>query len=264
MRPQAVLLGSIAVMIIAGPAQAVDYNDWDGFYSGLSLGQRIQVSDWKQTGLYDTEGGYLADTNISHSSRDGTGYASIYGGYNWHLNDRVVAGLELSVGYADNESKSRLYLPGNLFISGQPLPTSAETSLASSWDAKLRGRLGYLVAPNTLLYGAAGLAVTQLKATTTCKGPVGLMCFGPDRKETTSKTLLGWTVGLGIESALSRQITARVEYQYTAYESSSFMAMHPERDTYNFGDGSGSAATGVKGQANLTTQAFTLGLTYKF
>ncbi len=264
MRLQPTLLFSLATLSLAGPVNASAYDSWEGFYGGLSIGQRTLIADWAQTGLYDTEGPYLMDTNFTRSSRDGAGYVSLYTGYNWLINNDLVAGVELSAGYADNQSSAnRLYLPVTP-ITPEVLPTTAATTLNSDWDVKLRGRLGYLVTPSTLLYGAAGVAVTRLEATTTCKGPIGLVCFGPDRKETVSETLFGWTAGVGVEHALSDRVLARAEYSYTDYERVSFMAQRSGKDNYDFDVGSGSAAAGIKGRADLTTQALSLGLTYRF
>lgn len=264
MRLQSTLLISLATLSLAGPANASAYDSWEGFYGGLSIGQRTQIADWAQTGLYDTEGPYLADSHFTRSSRDGAGYVNLYTGYNWLISSDLVAAVELSAGYADNRSSAnRLYVPV-LPVTPVALPAAAATTLKSDWDVKLRGRLGYLVTPSTLLYGTAGVAVTQLEATTTCKGPIGLLCFGPDVKDTVSETLFGWTAGVGVEHALSDRVLARAEYSYTDYERASFMAMRSKRDTYDFDSGSGGGAAGIKGRADLTTQALSLGLTYRF
>lgn len=264
MRLQPTLLISLATLSLAGPANASAYDSWEGFYGGLSIGQRTLIAHWAQTGLYDTEGPYMMDTNFTRSSRDGAGYVNLYTGYNWLINNDVVVGVELSAGYADNQSSvNRLYLPV-LPVTSVVLPTTAATTLKSDWDVKLRGRLGYLVTPSTLLYGTAGVAVTQLEATTTCKGPIGLLCFGPDVKETVSETLFGWTAGVGVEHALSDRVLARAEYSYTDYERTSFMAQRSGKDTFDTTSYSGSAVAGIKGRADLTTQALSLGLTYRF
>ncbi|OLU36027.1 outer membrane protein [Pseudomonas sp. PA27(2017)] len=264
MRLQPTLLIALATLSLVGPANASAYDSWEGFYGGLSIGQRTLIADWAQTGLYDTEGPYLMDSHFTRSSRDRAAYAGVYAGYNWLISSQVIAGVELSAGYAGNESSANpLYLPPTPVFDGV-LPTAAATTLKSDWDAKLRGRLGYMVTPTTLLYGAAGVAVTQLKATTTCRGPIGFVCFGPDRKETVSETLFGWTAGVGVEHALSDRVLARAEYSYTDYERASFMAQRSGKDDYDFASGSGSAAAGIRGRADLTTQAFSLGLTYRF
>lgn len=266
MRPHLVF-GSVAAIIIVSPAQAFEHSRWEGFYGGLSLGQRMQVADWKQTALYNDDGIYLSDVNTSSSPHDGRGYVGVYGGYNWRLSDLLVSGFELSAGYANNEAMTQLYVnvpevPGLLGAEFNPIATSSMISLESTWDVKLKGKLGYLVTPNTLLYGSAGLAVTQFKATASCTSPIGLLCINVSPEQTNSKTLLGWTAGLGIENALSSQITLRAEYQYTAYESASFMALEPFTIADHPVEGSGNA--GVKGRVNLTTQTVTMGLTYKF
>jgi outer membrane immunogenic protein len=57
------------------------------------------------------------------------------------------------------------------------------------WLASVRGRLGYLIQPNLLVYGTAGLGVVS----------------GGD-------TDTGFVYGLGVEGKLTDTMSARVEY----------------------------------------------------
>lgn len=264
MRLQSILLIPFATLCLIGPTNASAAESWEGLYGGLSIGQRTLSTDWVQTDIYNYRGVHFSGSSFTHSSNEEAAYVNAYAGYNWLINNAVIAGIELSAGYADNQSSpNRLYLPATPELP-LVLPALATTTLKSDWDAKLRGRLGYLVTPSTLLYSAAGVAVTRFKATTTCKGPIGLLCGGPDRKETVSETLIGWTAGVGVEHSLSDRVLARAEYSYTDYESTSFMAQHPRGPGFKFASMSGSGAAGVRGKADLTTQALSLGLTYRF
>ncbi len=268
MRLQSILLIPFVTLCLTGPTNASAAKSWEGFYGGLSLGQRTLSTDWAQTELYNFNGSHITDTDFTNSSDEGGSYVNVYAGYNWLISNDVVAGIELSAGYADNQSSANeLYLPP-LVIPNLPtpvvLPSTAATTLESDWDAKLRGRLGYLVTPSTLLYGTAGVALIKFKATTTCTGPVGMVCYGTDRKSTVSETLFGWTAGVGVEHALSERVLARAEYSYTDYESTSFMAQRSEIVAFDEASYSGSAVAGIKGRADLTTQALSLGLTYRF
>ena len=75
----------------------------------------------------------------------------------------------------------------------------------------LRARAGYAMG-DFLIYGTGGLAV----AGGTTIGP------GPTQR---SATHVGWTAGAGIEAALTRNITGRVEYNYV------------DLNTRNYGNG---------------------------
>ena len=268
MRLQSILLIPFSTLCLIGPTNASAAESWEGFYGGLSLGQRTLSTDWAQTELYDFNGSYITDTDFTNSSDEGAGYVNVYAGYNWLINNDVVAGIELSAGYADNQSPANKLNSVPIVAPNLPvpvaLPTTAATTLESDWDAKLRGRLGYLVTPSTLLYGTAGVAVTKFKATTTCRGPFGVACLGPDVKNTVSETLFGWTAGVGVEHTLSERVLVRAEYSYSDYERTSFMALRSEGGNYDLLSGSGSSVVGIKGRADLTTQALSLGLTYRF
>jgi outer membrane immunogenic protein len=69
----------------------------------------------------------------------------------------------------------------------------------------VRGRLGYAL-DTTLLYATGGLALGELKFTSPAPG------FNSDVTRT------GFTVGGGVERALSKNLIARVEYRYTRFD----------------------------------------------
>jgi outer membrane immunogenic protein len=75
-----------------------------------------------------------------------------------------------------------------------------------NWTASLRGRLGIAI-NTTLLYAAGGLAFAGFEHRRTT----------PTRTESPSHTFTGWTVGGGIEQALSSNWSVRAEYRYTDY-----------------------------------------------
>jgi outer membrane immunogenic protein len=75
-------------------------------------------------------------------------------------------------------------------------------ALNNNWQGSLRGRLGFAV-DSILLYGTAGMAV--MNATATAPG------------HTADVTFTGWTAGVGLEYALTANLTSRVEYRYSSY-----------------------------------------------
>ena len=85
-----------------------------------------------------------------------------------------------------------------------------------NWDGSVRGRLGFLVAPNWLLYGTGGLAFQEVDLNASCNGAFISWCIIP-RNETASTTQLGWTVGGGIETQMWRNWLLRAEYRYSDY-----------------------------------------------
>lgn len=134
-------------------------------------------------------GGYTwGDADGVASSTDGA-MGGIYGGYNWQF-DNFVAGIEGDVGY-----------------SGANGTSAAGNEVDQNAFGSIRARFGYDMNP-FLLYGTVGGAATGMEVTT---------AGGSD-----SNTLLGYTVGAGVETFLTENMTARLEYRYTDYGSEDF------------------------------------------
>ncbi|MBP1850724.1 outer membrane protein [Rhizobium halophytocola] len=119
---------------------------------------------------------------------DGVG-GTIYGGYNWQAG-QIVYGAEADVSYDGADGDAGPGLTGKNGVNGS-----------------IRGRVGYDMSP-FLLYGTAGLAVGNHE-----------LSGGGDSD---SKTALGYTVGAGVEAQVTDNITTRVEYRYTDYQSKDF------------------------------------------
>jgi outer membrane immunogenic protein len=100
-------------------------------------------------------------------------------GYNWQ-NGPIVFGLEADASYAD--------------ISESFGPFEASIDFLGT----VRGRLGYLVTPNILVYGTAGFGVVS------GSGSVGGFSF--DESET------DLVFGLGVEGKFARNMSVRLEY----------------------------------------------------
>jgi len=77
--------------------------------------------------------------------------------------------------------------------------TFAPYKFSNPWFGTLRGRAGFAI-NNVLLYATAGLAYGGLKA------ELGSL--------TESKTLVGWTGGVGLEYGFAQNWSAKVEYLY--------------------------------------------------
>jgi outer membrane immunogenic protein len=151
--------------------------DWSGAYVGLTLG-RV----W---GSFDTTAG--APFNSSFSFDAGAVAIGALGGMTAQTGN-FVFGVELDANFADVE-RTRI-------ITGVPI--TAETD----WFAAIRARAGYAF-DRFLIYGTGGLATGRLELSV----PWGSQ----------SSRELGWTIGAGIEAALTDNFTARAEYLYTDF-----------------------------------------------
>src|SRR5205814_4736615 len=87
-------------------------------------------------------------------------------------------------------------------------------SLSSDWQASARGRIGYAM-NRTLFYGTAGAAWTQVRANVSW---VPFFGGGPAILTSDTRTLLGVTVGAGVEHAVTDNFTLGLEGRYTWYD----------------------------------------------
>ena len=148
------------------------------------------------TGAYlGIQGGYdwnraVAD-NGDTANIDG-GIVGVYGGYNWQTASNWVFGVDASINY-DWAQGPVIGAPGNF---GEV-----------DWKGFFRGRLGYAW-DRFMIYGTAGGAVASLKN-------VG-------NNPSDIQTKLGWTVGGGVEMALTNNVVARVDYSYADFGTYNF------------------------------------------
>lgn len=123
-------------------------------------------------------------------------------GTNWQFN-RWVLGWDSDFSFTDiKASQAIVTLPA-----GVPTTTSAEQKL--DWFSTTRGRVGYLLTDNLLLYGTGGLASGRANASTFISQagcPVGFCLAGSE-----TKTKWGWAAGGGLEYAVGHWLL-RAEY----------------------------------------------------
>ena len=258
---------SVCVLLVgaafAAPAQAADLppftkappqmiSSWTGFYAGLGLGLRATDADLTTTSAQRDGVPLDLSRSVVTQPFDGTGFrVSPYAGFNWHVAPSWVVGVEGDVGLADQTTRLGGFRSSPLFASS----TFNVDGLAvkTSWDASLRGRVGYLVTPATLLYATGGLAWQHYEITSTC---VSIDCGGvTPTVVSNSTTKTGWTLGGGLETALSGNWLLRAEYRYADFGTAPFtitrMTARPTTTTDNF-------------DARLATHTASVGLAYKF
>jgi outer membrane immunogenic protein len=161
--------------------------DWTGFYAGVIVG-----ASCIDGGLTDNSSDPATDWEMS-----GCGYkGGVIGGYN-HQFDNWVVGLE-----AD-------------WMKSNDLATNEEAGGDFAFDfnheVTLRGRWGY-AADDTLLFLTGGAAWAQGNLN-------GII--SPDPNDITAGHW-GWTVGAGIEHALTDQFHIRLDYLYTRYSGENY------------------------------------------
>src|ERR1700731_4856442 len=152
------VLAGLAFGALIMPAMAADmtlykapppapYFTWTGFYFGGDVGGAFS-SDSAAWTLNPTFG-----VSAAAGATGGSAFAGgFFAGYNYQIANSWVAGIEgdwtgMRAGGAFNQP----------WIAGGAIPGSL-TNMSSEveWAASIRGRLGYLIWPNLLLYGTGG------------------------------------------------------------------------------------------------------------
>lgn len=183
--------------------------NWAGFYVGLNGGGGHALGNHTLAGGNAVSSAVI-DAGFVPSSLNTSGIGGTFGGqigYNYMFNALLV-GAEADFGWtnfggADGQS---------ITIGPANLATNAQSNLR--WLGTVRGRLGYTIAPTTLIYVTGGLAFGRVTGETsvvlTAPAP-----FGAAAVLDTSATKTGWTVGAGLEQVLgASNWSVKAEYLY--------------------------------------------------
>lgn len=191
--------------------------NWAGGYVGVSAGYMFDRTT-RATGYG------LAGNQFSKRYINGTNgfVGGVFGGYNFTAGN-VVYGVEANVDYADSHATRRTF------------HGIASTGSDLGFNGALRARLGYSL-DRALFYVNGGVALADVKYTATD-------VTGTAKK---SSTEFGYTLGAGMEYAVTSNLLLRTEYAFTDY-------------------GDKTLATGG-GRYNFETRTHTMkaGLGYKF
>lgn len=134
------------------------------------------------------DGTFSADRGTENLSFDG-GVLGGFVGYNWQVGNGFLAGIEGDIDYNFNKENV------------------GRGDIGTDWAGSVRGRVGYAF-DRVMIYGAAGWTVTN-----------GFMKgSGIDLNETFN----GWTVGAGVDFALTDNLFLRGEYRYNDFGSAKF------------------------------------------
>jgi outer membrane immunogenic protein len=209
---------------IYAPA-AVGYKDvvvvapiWAGFYVGANLGGAWSNSH-AYSPLYNTGAGqqYIpsvvtdinAQANRNLDTSEFTGGGQI--GYNIQRGNFVAGAVVDFDSFALSKSQSTV-----TNFTGFAPPVTYSDSISTSWLLTARAKLGY-AADQYLIYVTGGAAFTNLKYQHGfIEGVFPGTSLGTENS-TVSATQSGWTVGAGIEYALSHNWSLGAEYLYVDF-----------------------------------------------
>jgi len=220
----------------APPVATPVASSWTGFYLGGGLGFR--TSEARETFDAGSIGGgplqpVSATEPLAATSEPLNGIAlrgSSYAGYNWQAAPRWVLGIEGDVGFANQTTTfAGLAFPDQAFATFE---RRDGISAKTTWDASIRGRVGFLVTPTTLVYATGGAAWQHFEISTACASTFCQSAFdlllpgGPfsifPAFTNNSATKLGWTIGAGVETAIGGHWFARADYRFADYGDTTF------------------------------------------
>lgn len=158
---------------------------WTGFYVGAELGYGWGTSSAPYA--LNPGGPY----NRYQAGPDQKGFVGgAFAGYNYQIN-QFVMGVEGDFQFSD--------IHGDDHQSGGDV-----NGLNANWQASARLRLGYAI-DRFLPYVTGGVAFLNTDATAPYGAPNDTL------------NLTGWTIGAGVEYAITDNLIARLEYRYADY-----------------------------------------------
>jgi outer membrane immunogenic protein len=238
----------------AAPAPAFSFT---GCYVGVNLGYGGSGSDF--TSRLDP-GTHLVDpTDLVAAGNTGTGSGNDHGfigggqaGCNLQTGMYAV-GLEGDLDYF--KSKPAFTNPnGALATTGDPITVTQ--TLRTNSLATIRPRVG-IVSDRILIYATGGVAFARASYTQAYLDQFNGGANTAAGLVTASRTLVGWTAGVGWEWAWTDHVSVKAEYLFAKFPTLNGLGTIIEA-------GNPGATNALHGSADLTIQTFRLGANYRF
>ncbi|WP_457607096.1 outer membrane protein [Nitratifractor sp.] len=196
---------AISGMAMAGgdiaPVAPAPVDNWSGFYVGAQLG-----GVWGDADVERSSDTAVLD-RVNGLDVDGWN-GGLYAGYNWLLDNNFVLGIEGDWTYIDADDSGSI-------------GTQGTAKVEQKWDASLRLRAGYAM-DNIMPYITGGIAWSSIKTT---------FDNGINATYSNTDTYTGWTLGAGIEYAISENLHVRLQYRYTDYGDETFTFINHANQT---------------------------------
>ena len=184
-----------------------DYT-WTGFYFGGNAGYGWGNGDTHFHPLPDAATFFdLAPQSLSPDPSGFIGGGQI--GYNWQWNKWLVLGAETDFQGSDMEGHDTRFNFPDIFGVGNGPDTFLFAHERMQWFGTARGRIGFAPLCRLMIYATGGLAYanTDYSANTNFDN-------GITYPVSFTRTTLGWTVGGGLEYAISHHWSVKAEYLY--------------------------------------------------
>lgn len=241
--------------LCSAQTSAAGDGSWSGSYFGGSIGGARGMASTKASTSMGSSS-YFTGTDPMQIAEAGDGRVKdtsfsggVFGGFGRQL-DNVYVGVEaslqsLSMDDARSQTVTYITAPSSTF--------NIRQSIKADWEGTLRARLG-MVRGGWLTYVTGGAAITRAKYSTTFSDN---FLLGASGRDSTTKTLYGWTLGVGAEYALSRTLSVRGDYLYSDFgrvKTSSVISSPSFPGSSNL----------LNSSADLNTYSLSVGLAYRF
>ncbi|ATP11888.1 porin [Bartonella henselae] len=227
----------VAPTVISAPAFS-----WTGFYIGGQVGNfssKVEITDPnKKDKLFSKD-----DTPKPSGFMGG-----IYAGSNMDLGNNMILGVETDAVWADREDaktssaeaigqdeletfRDSLKKANAAFAQGKTSDNVAAVdkhtdslALKEKWSGATRVRIGFTAADRIMPYVAGGVSYAQVQAVSSTK----VTQAADDAEIATAqlfdktKTLVGFTLGGGVDFAMTDNVLLRAEYRYSDFGKKKF------------------------------------------
>ncbi len=190
---------------------------WQGFYVGGVLGELWGKNNATWNPLPSPVA--FGASQIMGKNNSSGFVGGILAGYNYQFAKNLISGIEADWSWTN--AKGILSSPWTFYgTSNISQGTYSNMESTLNWIPSIRARIGYLMLPKIMVYGAIGVTWGNITYT----GNNSNNRNGGAQLYTTntifSKTALGYTVGGGLEWAIIRNFFLRAEYLYYQFSSS--------------------------------------------
>jgi outer membrane immunogenic protein len=259
------LVGAALAALIARPAMAADMRvkapvyqappavvSWTGFYVGANVGYGWEDSTVDFAGN-NAVGNFLVNPAAIFPGATALGPVSfkskgviggVQTGYNWQLASVWLIGFETDFNWSGVKGDG---LTSNSLVPTVPLYQTVSVNRDIAWYGTIRARLGWLAAPNVLVYGTAGFAYGRVRenvngvlnapgfpagtpvtiTSTIDRSSLGCFLGSICVAGASSRTAPGWTAGGGAEIAVTPDISVKAEYLYVRLDGDAFAVVGP-------------------------------------
>lgn len=253
---------------------------WTGVYLGANggymWGARNGLSSFGRA-IVDNDPPFGATSALGVGGVSTPNFTGAFGGgqvgYNYQIS-RFVVGFEADAqGTAVQGSEGRYTLLNVPTLSRYSISTETQVSRNIDYLATVRGRVGFAVRPEALLYLTGGLAFGQVSHTVTHtqyanwagspRIPAEVDALGYASSQY-SNTRVGWAAGGGVEWAFRGNWSAKVEYLYYdlgRIRSTSFLAF--DTNSISGPGGGGAGLVSIESSSRFNGHILRAGLNYR-